>query len=308
MSSLSLDFATCNSQFALLKSYIDPGVVVGPLCTPRGGVCDCGWDHKGKAVGKAPRFRLAAAEAGLLTPGDLWWRVLARPSGNLGAVLGPSELFVVDADSCAAVAEVEAYGGPFGPVAAHGDGRHYYFSRPSGVSGRAIHRGQSRKLDLLATGITVLPPSLHRDGRPYRWLRPFVAPLPAPPAWALDLLHGSPQPTPQVTPLAKHLPKVSLAGLRITPRIRALIRYGLPAAPCRYASRSEALFACLLALVSAGCSDDQIGGVLLSHRYAISEKAREQGRKWLASEIARARDKVRRGFVAGRPGSRDRVL
>jgi hypothetical protein len=57
----------------------------------------------------------------------------------------------------------------------------------------------------------------------------------------------------------------------------------------RYASRSEAVFACVQALIVAGYDDVTIAAVLLDPAYGISAKPRALGRRWLARELARAR-------------------
>jgi hypothetical protein len=89
------------------------------------------------------------------------------------------------------------------------------------------------------------------------------------------------------------LPVVDLSLLAISDQTRELIRRGRGADPDRYPSRSEAAWRVLLALVEAGCRDADIAAIFTDLSNAIGEKAREQGRRWLAGEIARARQAVR---------------
>jgi P4 family phage/plasmid primase-like protien len=89
------------------------------------------------------------------------------------------------------------------------------------------------------------------------------------------------------------LPRVDLASLRLSWRMRQVIRAGVdPSDANRYASRSETQWAALWALIRAGCDDATIGGVFFDPRNAVGAKARERPRSWLAADIARARVKV----------------
>jgi hypothetical protein len=94
-------------------------------------------------------------------------------------------------------------------------------------------------------------------------------------------------------PLPSSLPIVDIDALAIPDAARELIRRGRGVDPKRYPSRSEAAWRALLDLTEAGCGDADIAAVFLDPAYAVGEKAREQGRRWLAGEIARARKVVR---------------
>jgi hypothetical protein len=59
----------------------------------------------------------------------------------------------------------------------------------------------------------------------------------------------------------------------------------------RYPSRSEAVFSVVVSMIRAGYDDARIAGVLLDARFGIADKPRQQGARWLAHEIARARRK-----------------
>ena len=79
--------------------------------------------------------------------------------------------------------------------------------------------------------------------------------------------------------------------LPISKRMKDLIR-GIDDPDHPYASRSEAVFAVIVAMVGAGCADNQIETVFLDTNYAISAHVLEQSKppEYLARQIARARE------------------
>ena len=84
---------------------------------------------------------------------------------------------------------------------------------------------------------------------------------------------------------------IAIDALPVSKRIKNLIRgVGDPDHP--YASRSEAVIACVIAMVSGGCADDQIEAVFLDPRYPISAHVLEQSNPtdYLARQIAHARN------------------
>jgi hypothetical protein len=264
-----------------------------PLCWPDArGRCACGRGHREKAIGKAP---LVAWEDLVTTPPTAEQiRVWASkyPACNWGLLLEPAGELVIDLDGDAARVEALSYGLPPATVVRTGQGSHYRYRAPQGVAGkRSTKRGHSKKIDILAGGYVVIPPSRHRNGHRYEWLiAPDVRPLGDPPDWAVRMLLES---TPAVdaadVALPERLPDVDLDGLHVSPRIRALIVTGVDA---RYPSRSEALFAVVQALIYAGQNDALIAAVLLDTHHGISAKPRELGRRWVARELARARAKA----------------
>ncbi|MBI3910327.1 MAG: bifunctional DNA primase/polymerase [Armatimonadetes bacterium] len=150
-----------------------------PLCWP-GEHCRCAC-YKGhtdpKDVGKAPLLgsgyeRLTVTEA----LARRWWGE-RWPEANVGILLAPSGLVVIDLDGQAAIEEATACGLPArGPVARSGrtdggEGRHLYCRRPEGCPvTRASHRGSCRRIEVLSAGYAVAPPSRHRSGRRYERL------------------------------------------------------------------------------------------------------------------------------------------
>jgi hypothetical protein len=92
---------------------------------------------------------------------------------------------------------------------------------------------------------------------------------------------------------AGDLPLIELHTLNIPTWLKTLVRYGEDInAEKPYPSRSEALFDAAQGLIKAGIEDHISMSLLLDSRYAVSEKPREKGRKWLAGELARARAKL----------------
>jgi hypothetical protein len=86
---------------------------------------------------------------------------------------------------------------------------------------------------------------------------------------------------------------IELHTLKIPTWLKTLIKFAEDVnAKKPYTSRSEALFDAVQGLIKAGCDDRTITSVMLDARYAVSEKAREKGRTWLASELARAHAKL----------------
>lgn len=92
--------------------------------------------------------------------------------------------------------------------------------------------------------------------------------------------------------LPDELPTIAVTALKVSPRMKYLIRTGEDSDnPQRYPSRSEAVFGVIQALIKASYDDATIAAVLLDPRNGIGEKPREQGRRWVEQEIARARSK-----------------
>ena len=83
---------------------------------------------------------------------------------------------------------------------------------------------------------------------------------------------------------------LDLPSLRVSPRIKYLIQHGDSIG--QYPSRSEGLFAVIVALVSAGYDDNSITSLCLLETNCISARPREKGRTWLAQELKRARSKT----------------
>ena len=95
-------------------------------------------------------------------------------------------------------------------------------------------------------------------------------------------------PAPRISaPSNGHL---DLRSLRVSPRIKYLIQHGDSIG--QYPSRSEALFAVIMALLGAGYDDTHIARLCLLEAHGISELPREKGRTWLGQELKRAHRKA----------------
>ena len=103
-----------------------------------------------------------------------------------------------------------------------------------------------------------------------------------------DFAEPDAPPAPRISvPSNGHL---DLCNLRVSPRIKYLIQHG--ASIGQYPSRSEALFAVLMALFGAGYDNADIARLCLLETHGISELPREKGHTWLAQELKRARHKA----------------
>ena len=98
-------------------------------------------------------------------------------------------------------------------------------------------------------------------------------------------------------------------ALPISKRMKDLIR-GIDDPKHPYASRSEAVFAVIIAMVGAGCADDQIEAVFLDGSHPISAHVFEQSKppEYLARQIARAREIATDPHVAKLNGNHALVI
>jgi hypothetical protein len=153
-----------------------------------GGDCTCR-DPGCPDPGKHPRLRgwqrLAAVDPGLA--GE-WWR--RWPDANLGLATG-RRFDVLDLDGEEGVEALRtimsiAPAEHPGPVARTGGGGWHLLYAPTGLGNRVRllpgvdWRGRG--------GLIVAPPSQHRSGRHYRWVRPLTTALPTVPAGLRRLL------------------------------------------------------------------------------------------------------------------------
>ena len=96
--------------------------------------------------------------------------------------------------------------------------------------------------------------------------------IPLRPSDFSDFAEAENFPVPRISaPSNGHL---DLSSLRVSPRIKYLIRHGDSIG--QYPSRSEALFAVLMALLAADYDDQHIARVCLLNTHGISELPREK--------------------------------
>lgn len=129
-----------------------------------------------------------------------WWSL--RPNANIGLRTG-ERFDVIDVDGDVGRASLDEEAGPewrrshSGPVSLTGKGEHYLIL-PTRSSNRA---GLLPKVDYRGVnGYIVAPPSIHPDGRVYRWDTPrdYSAIIPERPDWIERLLVPWEKPQPKV--------------------------------------------------------------------------------------------------------------
>ena len=173
-------------------SMVERGWFPIPLCWPSlWGSCQCGWNHLGGAIGKAPIAGRNYQDL-IVTHKHVadWWA--RKPFANIGLLLDPSDLVVLDLDGEEAVKEAESYGIPETLSVCTGKGKHYYFERPDDwPSTRITGKGCSKHMDILSKGYVVAPPSVHASGRVYRW-EDKSKELASPPRWMRRYLPSKP--------------------------------------------------------------------------------------------------------------------
>ncbi len=181
-----------NGKLAAALEYASKGIPVLPLCWPTpDGRCGCGRGHQGREVGKAPLTRRAHLDA-TVDDGLIWFWWATWPEANLGIALEPAGLMSIAPDSEEWLREFELWGLPEGAAVFESGGgpghRHYLLHRPEGCPASRLCRPE--EFDILSKGYVVVPPSRHRSGSNYRWLRPLyeLGFLPDAPAWAVRML------------------------------------------------------------------------------------------------------------------------
>jgi hypothetical protein len=186
-----------SEPFRAALDYAGRGWRVLPLDTVAGGVCSCWRGAACRSAGKHPAEWLGPTgddhALGTTDPAQIaeWWT--AHPTANVGIVCGAaSGLVVLDVDPAKGGYESGNQMFPRASaltptVRTGGGGLHLYFAHPgSKVENRV---GFRPGLDLRADGgLVVAPPSLHRAGRRYEYIRAMTVPLAAMPAALLSAL------------------------------------------------------------------------------------------------------------------------
>lgn len=171
--------------------YAAHGWPVLPLHAPAGGGCSCPAGRGCGSAGKHPRtargLRDASTDADVIAR---WWQ--RWPDANLGVVTGAaSSTMVLDVDLPAGPDALAALEREHGLLPATlqqrtgSGGRQLFFGMPAGGVGNRA--GLCEGLDVRGEGgYVVVPPSVHRSGRRYRWIHRH--PLAAAPRWLVDLI------------------------------------------------------------------------------------------------------------------------
>ena len=289
----ALEVCLVNDILDAALDYTARGWPVIPLCWPARDRCGCGRGHECRDVGKAPLLgrdyqHVRADEQQVRA----WWR--RWPQANVGLLLEPAALLVVDLDGREAVAEADARGCADTHTVRRGDHLHLYFSRPADVEpGRRTKKGRCGAIDVLAAGYLVAPPSLHKLGDHYEVARDL--PLAAPPAWAVDILRDA---NPDVS-VADIIPDDDAMGalaearaLLAGHRMAAVLEDGPDGDPGRYdhpedsrPDRSAAEAAVVGALLDRGMAPERVAAALLARPWAAT--MRRHPATWLPRDVAR---------------------
>lgn len=191
------DGGTMSDIWAYAQAYQKLGLPIIPVCGP-----SCTRKHSGarcSSPGKTPLIRDWQARR---APSDLdlqrWKREF--PDANIGLVLGEaSGLVGIDVSGPEGEAKLqEVSGGLLPPTWSFttGKGRRYLYRVPPGMKYSRYKfpfAGDGNELEFLGDGQqTVIPPSVHWNGRRYEWLEgldPWTLGQPAPaPPWLLALM------------------------------------------------------------------------------------------------------------------------
>lgn len=214
-----------------------------------------------------------------------------RPDLGCAILLKPSGLLVIDCDSLAALEEAVATSPPTWSVLTR-QGAHMYYRNPTGRAVRAIHRGQSGKIDLLCNGYVVAPPSIHETGHVYAWANLGACEhLPEAPEWACRAIETARDTEAPVVPFeaaagllsARVVPVDWIRVRAVNPKVHKLLTSGSEPG----SDRSRDLWVTINTLVRLNYTDEQVMQTIWQS--AVGEKPRQKGVQWLAGEVARAR-------------------
>ena len=221
-----------------------------------------------------------------------------RTGENAGIACGPaSSLIVLDIDNeelFRAAAQKQDWTVPDTHIIRTGSGgTHYYFRYPLDGKHYGNRSFKDYGFDIRgAGGQVVAPGSVHPDtGNLY--LVEKDVPAAEPPEWLLELTVRKAGSTSSREKWDRsfepvEVEPVNLDCLELTPHIKNLIEEGQPEG-----KRSEAIWAVLNALVSAGITDGQI--ISIFEQYPIGKKYQSKGesrQSWLLPQIRKARKKL----------------
>ena len=217
------------------------------------------------------------------------WRWM-HPEHGVALLLRPSQLLVIDCDSPEAIQEaIENTQTPCQNIVLTRHGMHLYYHRPEGCPAlRTVQRGTSKKIDILADGFTVAPPSVHQSGFVYQWHS--IGPLQEAPDWAVGLLMA----IRERSYVSAGVDPSSQSPIRLTEEqswelfVRDRRSYHYIAGRVRPEDRSRAIWLVTNCLIRLKYDDATIAN-LLWYSAPLNEKPRERGIAWLGDEIARAR-------------------
>lgn len=231
---------------------------------------------------------------------EQWWT--NRPFANIGIAI-PEDMIVVDIDAFNTQQAINLQYIPTTPYAItprDDGGRHYWFKLPAGVSARP----QTEVLPGVDTrafgGYAIAPPSVHPNGKKYKWgLSILETPMAEIPDWLLELI-SNPEGHQAAKPGTKVDPASILAGVSEGGRQTALFRL---ACRLRRLNVSEAEAVAVLEQAAAAASppyterkmSDLIRRVW--HRYQPGTQQKSERKGWKLSELLSAKFEPSRIYV-----------
>lgn len=175
--------------------YASKGFAVLPLHFPiiKNGIayCSCQQGSDCESIGKHPSTDHGVYDATCdVDQIKSWW--LETPKANIGIATGIDSGFIsVDCDSLCVIDRADTLGLPLSPRVETGNGQHIWLAHPGfNVPNKIKIDGFDFRGD---GGLVVAPPSLHANGKRYRWLVSLETPLSACPEWLLELFKQQPQ-------------------------------------------------------------------------------------------------------------------
>jgi hypothetical protein len=227
---------------AAALAYALDGLPVLPLHDVTAGCCSCHDGADCRTPGKHPRLKdwrtTATTDAGLIAR---WWA--SWPTANVGVLTGArSGVVVLDVDprhgGLAALETLQRKHGRLprtAQVLTGSGGQHWYFKHPGGElrnSAGVLGDGLDVRGD---GGYAVAPPSVHENGKPYKWLRGLEHAVDCPQALAADAQkrrNGTTAKIDEIIPEGKRrhamltvagkLKRAGLTGDEILPTLREL--------------------------------------------------------------------------------------
>jgi len=245
-----------------------------------------------------------------------WWR--KAPTANIGINLERSGLVIIDIDD-PAIKVREDYGGyiPRTHLVESSKGkRHFWYRRPAAVPAIRVTKLFDRGIDILASGLLMVPPSIHPDGSVYRvaelGFEKSISELPAAPDWVVEVLQQTyngrnvPKSPVRVAPRVDQVSRSELDAEEILAELDGKIGLSIlsiivdgyqldnPAVERKSGSnqidRSETDQKVAYALVCAGLSDDEIHAIFETFPIGTDGKYAEKRGNYLPNTIASARN------------------
>ncbi|MBA2117331.1 bifunctional DNA primase/polymerase [Bremerella alba] len=180
-----------NNKIEIAQAYCDKGLRVFPVHTLENGQCSCGksdCDNVAKHPLTVNGFKAATTNKNKMLEyfSDKYERA------NVAIATGKeSGVFVVDVDSIRSLTELEKKHGAFPQTweTKTGNGRHLFYRFPQTGTVKNSTKKIDKEIDIRGEGgYVILPPSMHKDGKRYEWIRNPDKRLADAPAWLLALV------------------------------------------------------------------------------------------------------------------------